>query len=339
MFGSDTRACLHVSRAQETGSLPSAALFLFKEAVMPRNSNDKPFLTVKQQVDLLESRGVAVPDRGAAEKFLLTENYYTVVNGYRDVFIDPDGDGEQYADGVTFDHIRLLYLFDRFLRRDTMDVLMESENIMKTALIYSFCDNYRDPDAYLDPASYCSRRDYRLGRNYTRNLIRLLGTLQDIRDNKHHKPYIAHYNSNHGCLPLWVASKCLTFGNLSAFYDLQTQSVQSKTCAAICRATGKSYIKQTELAYAFHTLPDFRNICAHDERLYCARAGKNGDKAFPELFRALRIVLPEERFIEYVNDVRDLIHPLSSELLRIDGMILARMGLTSEMLDGLCDGR
>lgn len=47
---------------------------------------DKPFLTIRQQIDLLESRGVETSE--ATASILLREGYYSVVNGYKNPFVD-----------------------------------------------------------------------------------------------------------------------------------------------------------------------------------------------------------------------------------------------------------
>lgn len=49
---------------------------------------DKPFRTVEEQVAILKSRGISFVDEKQAEAFLLRENYYAVVNGYKDAFLD-----------------------------------------------------------------------------------------------------------------------------------------------------------------------------------------------------------------------------------------------------------
>ena len=63
---------------------------------------DKPFLTIDEQVQLLASRGVAV-DKDTAD-ILLREGYYSVVNGYKDPFIDPEKTAEagddRFAEGT-----------------------------------------------------------------------------------------------------------------------------------------------------------------------------------------------------------------------------------------------
>lgn len=194
--------------------------------------NPKPFKTIEEQIKILKSRGVNFPDADAAEKFLLRENYYVVVNGYKDAFLDKDqtnlAKDDRYPQGTNFESFVRLYSFDKSLRETTMNILLEAENAMKTATAYAFCDVHRDSEDYLDPACYCSKADYKADRRYTRGLIRLLSTLQRVRDNKPHKRYIKHYEEQYGCLPLWVASKCLTFGNMSAFFDYQQQSVKTK---------------------------------------------------------------------------------------------------------------
>ena len=78
----------------------------------------KPFLTIQQQIELLESRGVKTDD--ASGSILLREGYYSVVNGYKDPFIDREataaaGD-DRYREGTTLTDIYDLFSFDRKLR-------------------------------------------------------------------------------------------------------------------------------------------------------------------------------------------------------------------------------
>jgi len=51
----------------------------------------KPFRMIHEQVALLQSRGLVVDDIAEAERFLLFENYYNVVNGYKELFYKAGG--------------------------------------------------------------------------------------------------------------------------------------------------------------------------------------------------------------------------------------------------------
>lgn len=296
-----------------------------------RERNPKPFKTVDEQVEILISRGLEVSDRDAAAAFLLRENYYAVVNGYKDLFLDMEATNlageDRYRKGSSFESLRLIFDFDKKLRDATMAILLDAESAMRTATVYAFCSVHGGPDDYLDPSSFCARADYRPKDNYARGLIRLLSKLQSVRDNRQHKDYISHYDKKHHVLPLWVASKCLTFGTMASFFDFQKQSVKTRACVALARSLERDVVKQRDLQYAYHTLPEFRNICAHGERLYCARAGKNGDKGFSELLRGLRVAVPGERLTLYVKDVRELMEGLcerdpAMELALASGMRL-----------------
>ena len=48
----------------------------------------KPFLTINEQVELLKSRDMRVD--GSTASILAREGYYSIVNGYKDPFLDRD---------------------------------------------------------------------------------------------------------------------------------------------------------------------------------------------------------------------------------------------------------
>ena len=79
---------------------------------------DKPFKTIKEQVELLEARGVATDDD--TPEVLLREGYYSVVNGYKALFIDKEktesAKDDRYLPGTSFADIYALFMFDRELR-------------------------------------------------------------------------------------------------------------------------------------------------------------------------------------------------------------------------------
>lgn len=302
-------------------------------------SNPKPFKTVEEQVALLETRGVLFSDKPRAEAFLLKQNYYAVVNGYKDSFLNKQQTNlageDRYVEGTDFESFEMLFSFDKALRGITMDVLLEAEGAMKTATVYAFCEVHGEVDAYLDPANYCKKADYRPSDRYTKGLIQLLSTLQGVRDNRPHKQYIKHYEKEYHCLPLWVASKCLTFGNMSAFFDYQQQSVKTRTCVALSRSLGKDVIKQRQLAFAYHILPSFRNICAHGERLFCTKVGKQEDMGFDQLIRALETTVTTDELARYASGILSLLDGVRERNPELEGVILGGMNVQRSRLEEL----
>jgi len=290
----------------------------------------KSFKTLDEQIEILESRNVFIGDKKEAKNFLLKYGYYSVINGYKDPLLDrqrSNFEGEDvYKDGTIFSDFQILYLFDSMLRLSARDALDTAESIMKTACVYAFCYYHRETQAYLDPSSYISSNEYYDQKNHTRNLIRLLGVLQNMRDNKMNKNYIKHYIKRHGEVPLWVISQALTFGNMSAFFDLQKLEVQNAVCRNIEQSTEKQYgsLGIKDIRRDYKILTAYRNICSHGERFYCARIGKRNQYGFNDLLTAFKHVLPIENLSDYIASLLEQLNAFSgrSEMKKIimDGL-------------------
>ena len=103
------------------------------------------------------------------------------------------------------------------------------------------------------------------------------------------KPFTRHYVETYGMVPLWVLQNDLTFGNISHFYQLQKRGIQNAAARSVSASSGaRGRIGAKELLRVFDVLVGFRNICAHDDRLYCASvSGAHFDAALTSLYRIL----------------------------------------------------
>lgn len=74
----------------------------------------------------------------------------------------------------------------------------------------------------------------------------------------------------------------LTFGNLEHFFNIMKPAEKEDVCRMIAASTGRlgdkrlGFFKVEKADVAIEAMVKFRNICAHDERLYCAIGGKSG---------------------------------------------------------------
>ena len=83
--------------------MSSVPLLAFLEVPM---ETSHPFCSIEEQVSRLVDRGMTVSDRGAAESFLISHNYYRVVNGYKFLFLDKDRSKpgkDVFQEGSSFD--------------------------------------------------------------------------------------------------------------------------------------------------------------------------------------------------------------------------------------------
>lgn len=236
---------------------------------------DKPFQTYRQQIRILRSRNLEVKgDR--AMKILKRENYYNIINGYKEIFLDPAYATERYKEGTSFDDIYALYSFDRALRSILLKYILRMETSVKTKVAYAFSEDF--PENF----SYFNINNFRDDIQKTTQLISKISAdiknnTESIRSGTKPTPF-SHYLTVHKELPLWVLIKKMTLGETSHFYlgmkDLQQQKVFD------------SIMNEYRHEYKLKTLPpfpashllllgnmirftvEFRNLCAHEERLY-----------------------------------------------------------------------
>lgn len=232
----------------------------------------KPFKTHRQQLSILRSRGLLITDGSKAMRILERENYYTVINGYKDFFLLRDKSDvlvnpERYKDNATFEEIYTLFKFDRELRNCLLEYLLMFEASLKSKISYRFSENYQDAHAYLIYKNY-SRETSKL-----KDVLGVIATLSSTLKNKSKNKTISHYLDKHEGVPLWVLVKYLTLGNINYLYNCLTELLRNK----IAKDFGDAYNRDYSCRIQFTTqmLDDilktanfFRNVCAHEERLY-----------------------------------------------------------------------
>lgn len=233
----------------------------------------KEFKTFNQQLTILRNRGMVVPTDGKPKRFLEQENYYNVINGYKDLFLSKDSQGnaispETYLPNTHFNELKALFLFDRELRSLFLKYLLIFENSFKTVISYEFSQKYPKANSYLDIANY---RD-----DDPKGVLKQISILtKTIHDNVGAKGAIKHYIEEHGSVPLWVLVNYLTIGNLSYLYSALKDS--EKNAVAKCYSTKyeKQYkptntlrISSEDMESALKIFNLVRNQCAHDERLF-----------------------------------------------------------------------
>ena len=273
---------------------------------------DKPFRTIEEQVGILNSRGVATD--GDTTEILSREGYYSVVNGYRDLYLDREATakaGEDVFDeGTTFKDIYRLFLFDRALRQTLFKYFAIAEATLKTMCAYSFMEAHQDEkEPYLDKSNYDDAQPKFVGW-----LIEDFESALGRNPKKRPKPkaYMEHYRQNHDEVPLWVLLRYMTLGQTFKFYCYQNESMRNRIAKGFAELHEQSYgrkitVSPKRLKKAYDHIKDFRNICAHEERLYCARISPARDVTVADVLPDLRLVLSKRDADRLTSDVAALL--------------------------------
>ena len=97
---------------------------------------NKPPLTIKDQINLLKSRGLSISDESAAEAFLSRVSYYRF-SAYLLPFQLKDG-SHTFKPNSTFEKAYKTYLFDRELRHIVFNAIEKIEIALRARLINIF---------------------------------------------------------------------------------------------------------------------------------------------------------------------------------------------------------
>ena len=309
----------------------------------------KVFKTYNQQLRILRSRGLNVPTNGGPKRILEKENYYNLINGYKELFIDTPKTTtaeEQYKAGAHFYEIYALYKFDIELRLIFLKRILRVENNIKSAIAYEFSKKYGH-DNYLQSSNFNQNPgSYRTSKKIV-DLIQTISKLIIDQSSKHDS--IKHYKSVHGYVPLWVLMNIMTFGKVSKFYDLMKQ-LDKQTISK------KYNIHDNELSKILGVLTLCRNKCAHDERFYDFVSPKisiinnwvhnsmsipvrqngpiHGKKDLFACLIALRVLLNKSEISKMTKEINKSVDALSKKLdvISIDD-IINKMGFPSNWID------
>ncbi len=224
----------------------------------------KPFKTYDEQIGILKSRGLIITNEAEAIRFLETENYYNVINGYKTEFLIPDTD--LFANGVTFENIQALYSFDKAFRHGILSTLLDIENMLKSIIAYEFARQY-GATAYLNIASYNVYGEK--SRQAAQELIDSINEqIVKWKDNTDHSnDNIRHYLAVHGEIPIWVLFSHIMIRDLCKFFQCLTPNLKDLICQHIVSIYGKKF-KSDDLYAFLRILKNVRNLCAHNLRIY-----------------------------------------------------------------------
>lgn len=294
----------------------------------------KEFKTIEEQLDILKSKGMQIDinDEEAAN-ILICGNYYNIINGYKDLFLNKDEEQETFYEGTTFSEVYALYEFDRQIRTIIFEAILRVENLLRSLISYSFSKKYGNNN-YLKIENF----DNLPANSKESNKIKQISHIQGLISELHgviskavgKKDYITHYIMTYGFVPLWVLVNDMSLGQLSKFYSLMKQPERievAKHWDDLLHNDLESYIK---------VLAHFRNLCAHDDRVYNSKTSVlipntiyhsnlnilqnengnylNGKKDFFSLLITFKVLLSPKEFNTIFNKVNGRIESLSTKI-------------------------
>lgn len=265
-------------------------------------------------------------------------SYFNLVNGYKAPFKNKDGN---YKKGTSIKDIYSLYIFDDAFRHILMKYILIVELNVKSLLSYSFCEKFGE-----NQSEYQNAMNYKYTPNNQRDINELIQIITKQINNAWKFFYVDHQKKKHNNIPLWVLIKTLTFGNMSKMYSLQQDCIKSDIAKEF------PLIKENQLSIILDILTRYRNVCAHNERLFDFKYQQSrlkttmihkyfnlytNNPSASNLFDViifLKYLLNEYEFSSLVEDIDFILQKLSKETNQIQkSQILKLMGFPQNWKD------
>ena len=218
-------------------------------------------LTVDEQIDRLEQRGLNFSDKKLARNYLQNISYY-LLRAYTFPFQDndPNADHEFLEDDIDFGDIIDLYVFDRRLRSLVFNELEKIEVAIRTQLSLVYSNKSQDPFWYLDKGWFSRASEDAFS-----------ALIDDVTDDveRSNEDFIKHYKTKYDSPempPTWMSLEVVSFGTLSQMYKMLDKCPEKKQIA-LAFGIGNEDV----FANWLHAFSNLRNCCAHHSRIWNRR--------------------------------------------------------------------
>lgn len=243
---------------------------------------NKPFFTVDEQLDQLETRGMDLGDREAAYRELQAIGYYRLSGYWHPLRIPgptpqakrPD----QFIDGATFAEVLEAYRFDERLRVEVLHALARIEVAMRFSIGHLL--GRRGAFAHTDARALSAQwTKPKLQKKLTPACgpsCRVLESDHDVwvRGQEHlaevsNEAFIAHFHSSYGTpLPVWTATELMKFGDLNRLCFGLTQRDRQQVASEYDLFDDDGQGDAATLTNWLEHFRQSRNFAAHHARLW-----------------------------------------------------------------------
>jgi len=186
-------------------------------------------LTIDDQINLLQQRGLIVDDKNIVEKYLKNINYYHL-SAYFKSFQNKE---DKFVVGTNFEDVLNIYIFDQKLRLLLLDVLERIEKSFKCRMAYELAIKNNNSHWILNQDLFHNQNRY--------NQF-IVPCLKEVKNSK--ESCITHYYQTYespAYPPIWMMIEIFSFGSCVTIYR-QLKLSEQKTIARTYEIGEKFFI-------------------------------------------------------------------------------------------------
>jgi len=303
----------------DCGSTPELFLLLM----------NKEYKTVEELMNILSSKGMNFSQPIRSKRLLMHSNYYCLT-AFKHLLYKTNT--STYKDGVDFEHLYNVYLFDKALKTTILKHLLYIEQKIKSCISDQISYKY----GYKDN-SYLAKKNYDQSNHYLDSTLKKIRNQRTIYGDKNES--VKHYKEKYGYVPFWVLSKCLTIGVIRDYFQILKPSDQDYIVKKLLEK--QIPIKPVKIfKVMLAMIADFRNMCAHDEALLNYKHNRltlpplqehsilnityngsgiynHGSKDILAIFITIKYLVNATMYNEFIQDVSSIINKYYKRLSNV----------------------
>jgi len=233
-------------------------------------------LTIPEQVELLEKRGLVICDKSRAERLLANISYYRLSAYMLPFKPEKHNNDECFAKNTTWNNVYNLYVFDRKLRLLVFDAIERIEISIRAQLInqlsLKYGSHWYDNSSIFNVKQIIDRKTGTPIIDKKTGLPKKIDIFADIQqhiterlEQSKAEMFIAHYKATYNNPPnppSWMALEVMYFNHLSLICETLTNKSDRTSISYV-------YGLPDYVFYSWlHSINYVRNLCAHHSRLW-----------------------------------------------------------------------
>ncbi len=257
------------------------------------------YKSIDEQIEILKAKNILIKNEEKAKIILLKENYYNLITGYKDIFIDikkSKKTGIETCDEETFfEEIYAVYKFDRDLRNLMFRFISIIEINMKSYISYVFSKKY-------GVKNYLNEKNFNVNNTNKREFIKLVKIIKEnVTRNLRNYPEIKQCYDENGDIPFWMLDTLITFGSIVKFYIFLKPEEKAEVSNIL-------NMKPKEVQTCLKILNIVRNISAHNNILFNVKFTINYEEQNNNrYYEKLEIKRKDENYTSGKNDIMAII--------------------------------
>lgn len=248
---------------------------------------EKKYLSIEDRIKKLNIQGLRIDSESYFQRKVNEIGYYKLINGYRDVFLNK---AKCYYEKTRFSEIVSVFDFDNNLKTITLKMICDLEINMKSLISELFSKKYGIDDSKYFQIKNFDIKDTKVFSSFKSKMLKEKNKIvKHYNDEqKIENEAVINYHSKYKIFPLYIIFKTASFGNMSIFYS--NMKAEDKISIA------KNFnIPSIYLQNYLKNINFFRNVCAHNERLFTFKT-QNAIrmKLYSDYYKKLKIVFNKD---------------------------------------------